>query len=111
MNKQGSAPLFRLFLQQCIMVATANDSGVSVESVRAIVFFDAHLRVMGGIHRGGFECLHMCALVSVLKQGDRRPITKMHSDVYQPGRRYFYTVKQDWSSRYQAFFRSSIIAF
>ena len=57
MDEQGSAPLSRLFLQQCIMVATVNDSGVSVESVRATVFFDAHLRVMGGIHRGGFECL------------------------------------------------------
>ena len=39
------------------MVATVNDSGVYVESVRASVLFDAHLRVMGGIHCGGFECL------------------------------------------------------
>ena len=81
MDEQGSAPLSRLFLQQCIMVATANDSGVSVESVRATVFFDAHLRVVGGVHRGGFECLYMRALVSVLKQGDRRPITKLNFSV------------------------------
>lgn len=60
MNEQGSAPLSRLFLQQCIMVATANDSGVSVESVRATVFFDAHLRVMGEFI---VEALNVCICV------------------------------------------------
>nr|DAO73658.1 MAG TPA: hypothetical protein [Caudoviricetes sp.] len=34
---------------------------------RAAVFFDALVRVMGGIHCGGLVCLRMRALVPVLK--------------------------------------------
>ena len=46
------------------MVVTAYNSGVSIELIRAIIFFDAHLRVMGGMHCGGLACLLMRTLVS-----------------------------------------------
>ena len=44
-----------------------HNSGVSVELTGRIIFFDAHLRVMGGVHCGSLACLRMRALVSALK--------------------------------------------
>nr|DAK25104.1 MAG TPA: hypothetical protein [Caudoviricetes sp.] len=44
-----------------------HNSGVSVELIGRIIFFDALLRVMGGIHCGSLVCLRMRTLVSVLK--------------------------------------------
>lgn len=67
MDEQGSAPLSLLVFAVMHNGCAANNSGASSELARAAVFFDALVRVMGGIHCGGLVCLRMRALVPVLK--------------------------------------------